>query len=67
MQVFEHRLIMERLLGRPLLPDETVHHRNGVRHDNRDENLELRVRAHGPGVTVPEALAWAHEIIRRYG
>jgi hypothetical protein len=37
------RAILEGIIGRPLRPGETAHHRNGVRHDDRPENLELWV------------------------
>ena len=37
----EHRVIMAQNIGRPLEKHEHIHHRNGVKHDNRLENLEL--------------------------
>lgn len=64
--VAEHRLIMARHLGRPLLRHETVHHRNGVRLDNRLENLELFTGLHGNGANVADAVARAKELLRLY-
>lgn len=65
-RVHEHRVVMEQMLGRDLLPGENVHHKNGVRDDNRPENLELWVTFQPAGQRVEDLLAWAHELIERY-
>ena len=59
-QIFEHRAVMEDVLGRALLPEETVHHKNGVRDDNRPENLELWVSTRS-GQRVTDLIAFVVE------
>ena len=54
--MLEHRFVMEQKPGRPLWPDENVHHRNGRRSDNRPANLELWTKGQPAGQRVADIM-----------
>ena len=65
--VMEHIIVMEGHIGKELADGETIHHLNGIRDDNRIENLELWTKPQPAGIRHSDAVVWAKEILARDG
>lgn len=63
--VYQHILVLEQKLGRPLLPNEDTHHVNGIKTDNRSENLVNMI--HGKHTTITNTIDMSSRVCQYCG
>lgn len=66
-RIAEHTWVMSQYLGRPLHKHESVHHKNGIRDDNRIENLELWSKSQPSGQRLTDKIMWCKQFLESYG
>ncbi len=65
--ILEHRYVAWLNYGSRVTKKSTIHHKNGIKTDNRIENLEIREGPHGSGQSVSDLIVWAVEFLGRHG